>query len=303
MQLGLGLRLRGRLRKNTNSLRSKKRRRRMKQSNKGEKKDVMLDVEEDTEILDAEEICDDTEILDAQEIPDDMVVQLEVSKDKKMKGIVEGCSKLEDMPKYDLSNSKNLYGGASSAGCDVCMAVFSISDFIRSPCNHRFCKDCIETYLLKEIQEDATHVVCPESKCKNVLKPEFCCKLIPEQVFDRWKSELNLASSFGRRKIQCPNPDCLKEFMDDGKGYNIRACPKCCNLICMPCGRVEWHMEEDCGAFWRRKHCFQYGQYGRQYGTRRAGFGRKLEYHLGKYGSNIGRFFEDDDPPEFYQYP
>lgn len=252
----------------------------MKQrSSQVEKKDVML---EDTML---EIVKEDTEILDVEEIPDGMV-QLGVPKeDKKMKGIVESCCKQEDLPKYDLSNSKHTLGGASSASCDVCLAVFSISDFIRAPsCNHRFCKDCIESYLLKEIQEDAMNVKCPESKCKEVLKPIFCRKLIPEQVFDRWKSEINLASSFGRRKIQCPNIDCEEEFMDDGKGYNIRACPKCWNLICMPCGQVEWHMDEDCETFWRRKHPYYTGNYGRRF----AQFGRHHDPYLQKkYGFNI----------------
>ncbi|KAL8122783.1 hypothetical protein AgCh_010963 [Apium graveolens] len=278
--------LQKRFRKNSNSLSLKKRRKRMvmmKQSNQVEKKDVMLGV-----------VGEDTEILDAQERPDDSVMDLEVSKvDKKMKGIMISCCKQEDLPKYDVSNSKHTFGEASSGSCDVCMAVFSISDFIRGPsCNHKFCKDCIETYVLKQIQEDAMNVACPGSKCKEVLKPNFCRKVIPEQVFDRWKSEINLATSFLRRKIQCPNIDCEEEFMDDGKGYNIRACPHCWNLICMPCGRVEWHLDEDCETFRRRKKSFSYGLYGRRLGRQHDPYLQK------KHGLNNGRL-DDDDSPDY----
>lgn len=283
--------LQKRFRKSSNSLRLKKRRKRMmmmKQSSQEEKKDVMLGTVEE-----------DTEILDAQETPDGMMDLGVEKEDKKMKGVMESCCKQEDRPKYDLSNSKHTFGEASSASCDVCMAVFSISDFIRGPsCNHRYCEDCIETYLLKEIQEDAMNVTCPESKCKEVLKLNFCRRFIPEQVFDRWKSEVDLASSFGRRKIQCPNIDCEEEFMDDGKGYNIRACPKCWNLICMPCGRVEWHMEEDCETFWKRKHPYPYsqGQYRRRSGRQHDPFLEK------KYGLGNGRY-GDNDSPDIHQHP
>lgn len=270
------------LRKNNSLCLTKRRRMMMKQSSQVEKKDVMLGIVKDTEILDAEEISDS--------------MDLEVTKeDKKMKGIVEGCCEEEDIPNYDLSIIKHKHksGETSSASCDVCMAVFSISDFSHAPsCNHRFCKECIEIYLLKKIQKDVPHVVCPESKCNSVLEPEFCRKFIPEELFDRWKSELNLASSFRRSRIICPNSDCEEQFMDDGKGYKIRACPKCWNLICMPCGRVEWHMEEDCETFRRRTRFFPYGRFGRRW----AAFGKQHDFHLER---RYGRRFMDNDSSDF----
>ncbi|XP_017250513.1 uncharacterized protein LOC108221125 [Daucus carota subsp. sativus] len=211
-------------RKQVKSSRLRKKRKMMKQSREVEMKDVML-------VKDVENLGAGEEV-------------------KKMKGVLESCCRQEDLPKYDLSNSHSMQGEASSTSCDVCMDVFSIRDLVCAPsCKHRVCRDCMKIYLRKEIQEDASQVVCPESKCKDVLRPEFCRRFIPEEVFCRWKSELTLASSFGRRKIECPNPDCRQEFMDDSKGYPIRACPKCWNLICMPCGLVEWHAGKDCHTF------------------------------------------------------
>ncbi|KAI8544755.1 hypothetical protein RHMOL_Rhmol08G0319500 [Rhododendron molle] len=116
-------------------------------------------------------------------------------------------------------------------------------------CGHAYCRECFPVYLSEKIQEDASKVKCPVSKCESLFSPKSVRGFIPEQVFDRWIRWLTESSVLAQPMyILCPFEWCGKRFVDDERGFLIRACPNCWKLFCMKC-KVGWHMGKSCAQY------------------------------------------------------
>ena len=161
--------------------------------------------------------------------------------DKKQKQIYDQMITVIE-GRVEVSNKKQRReekkGGPSTVSCDVCMDVISVTDSIHVPkCHHRFCGDCIGSHLQKKIQENVRQVKCPSSKCRAVLKPEFCSNLIPEKVYERWTNALTeIYALENAREIECPSDDCEGVFTVDRRGFGTkRLCSKCGGSFCLRC--------------------------------------------------------------------
>lgn len=165
--------------------------------------------------------------------------------DQKLKQICKQTLTVTE-PRLEVNKKKQRReerrGGPSSASCEVCMDVIPIINSVHIPkCNHILCSDCIESYLQKNIQEDVRQVKCPSSKCRVVLKPDFCSNFIPEKVYERWMDALTeICNLENARKIVCPGEDCEGVFTVDrrvvGRGTGIKKrCRNCGRPFCLRC--------------------------------------------------------------------
>ncbi|XP_059639374.1 uncharacterized protein LOC132281717 [Cornus florida] len=167
--------------------------------------------------------------------------------DEKKKGVMRPCS----ITYGDFGTSSwktEERGECSHTLCDICKDVKPTGGImIRSTrCSHAYCRDCLGFYIGEKIQESIGGVKCPVKKCKNLYQAGHCRSFIPEEVFDRWKSAAVEAAVLGSPEyILCPFDDCWVVFGDDGKGFVIRACPKCWRLFCVWCN-VPWHAWVPC---------------------------------------------------------
>lgn len=151
-------------------------------------------------------------------------------------------------------------GGPSSVSCDVCMDVIPIINSIHVPnCNHMFCRECIESFLQKNIQEDVRQVKCPNSKCRVVLEPEFCRSLIPEKLYVRWTNALTeIYALENAREIECPSEDCEGVFTIDRRGGAKKLCLKCGRQFCLRCKSELLYIGHNCDICERIKRRFNH---------------------------------------------
>lgn len=143
------------------------------------------------------------------------------------------------------------YLGETSTSCSYCVICNDTKparSLIHTDCRHCFCKDCIQIYFGKKIQENISPVVkCPEKDCKSLLGKVFWRRFLPKEVFDRWNNQLIEGRVLANPEmIECPS--CFGKFVDDGRCFFIRACTNCWCVFCMMC-RVEWHMGMSCVDF------------------------------------------------------
>ncbi|KAI7986633.1 AT-rich interactive domain-containing protein 4 [Camellia lanceoleosa] len=179
----------------------------------------------------------------------------------------ESESESESSPTQDLkmkdvdtsSSSRLVYknppckyhvGESSYTFCVICDEVAPNRALVESnKCNHSFCKECICIYIGEKIQENIGKVKCPKPKCKAVLEPYFFRQIVPEEVFWRWADALAESSVlYWQTYLDCPFEDCEERFVDDERGFKIRACPKCWRLFCVVC-KTGWHMGKSCLEF------------------------------------------------------
>ncbi|KAF7135890.1 hypothetical protein RHSIM_Rhsim08G0243700 [Rhododendron simsii] len=141
-------------------------------------------------------------------------------------------------------------GQCSYVICVICSDQVPHGVEIKSTqCGHAYCRECFPVYLSEKIQEDASKVKCPVSKCETLFTPRSVRGFIPEQVFDRWIHCLTESSVLAQPMyIRCPFEWCRERFVDDERGFLIRSCPNCWRLFCMKC-RVGWHMGKSCAQY------------------------------------------------------
>ncbi|XP_057504273.1 uncharacterized protein LOC130787832 [Actinidia eriantha] len=191
----------------------------------------------DMGVLQLQELLFETEPETEQSLPQDL----------KKKGVDVSCS-LEFV--YKNPPRRLEVGECSTTDCVICNCSVPSGGLVRTKkCNHSYCRDCFRTYLGEQIQEDITQVNCPESKCNVVLKPRFCSQFLPKEVYRRWMDALTESSVLANPVwICCPFAGCGNWFVDDEKGFLIRACPHCWKIFCMNC-EVAWHMGRSCKQF------------------------------------------------------
>ena len=152
---------------------------------------------------------------------------------------------------YCSSSMKNHNGKGKETGqsshssqtlCMICMDGKVTSEmFTNNSCTHSFCADCISQYVATKLQENISSVKCPDPNCRDLLEPQCCRDIIPQEVFDRWGDALCQSLILRSQKFYCLYKDCSAMLLDDG-GELVTAseCQNCRRLFCARC-RVSWH--------------------------------------------------------------
>ncbi|CAN4098560.1 unnamed protein product [Withania somnifera] len=171
--------------------------------------------------------------------------------DVKKKGVDTSCQLVRTNGRINIGNSQRERGEPSCVYCTICKEPRSITnDTMKSgSCGHIYCEECIINYVRQRIKETLTEVNCPESDCKEILAiNEY---FVPPEYINQWLDAVREATVLASCDIiECPFGDCSGKWIDDKKGFLIRACPKCWRISCSRC-RVYWHMGMKCETYQR----------------------------------------------------
>lgn len=149
-------------------------------------------------------------------------------------------------------------GEKSVDNCSICCEDKPSPMMITMKCSHKFCSQCMRTYVDGKVQTSQVPIRCPQLKCKYHVSPAECKFFLPlasYESLERVLGEANIHSD----KIYCPFPNC-SVLLDPQECLSARAssssqsenscieCPACQRFICLECG-VPWHSSLTCEEY------------------------------------------------------
>ncbi|KAL5206130.1 hypothetical protein ABZP36_034339 [Zizania latifolia] len=130
--------------------------------------------------------------------------------------------------------------------CGICLETLPLLDLFRGlQCGHKFCLECVATYVEGKVREGDVPIHCPDPECRDdedggVLHPEDCKKVIDFAAFGDWGMRLAEGAISPNRRAYCPNRRCRIMLETSGEEKPAQApCPACNLLLCAACG-MEW---------------------------------------------------------------
>lgn len=149
-------------------------------------------------------------------------------------------------------------GEKSLDNCSICREDRPTPMMITMKCSHKFCSQCMRTYVDGKVQTSQVPIRCPQLKCRYYVSPVECKFFLPlasYESLERVLGEANIHSD----KIYCPFPNC-SVLLDPQECLSARAssssqsenscveCPACQRFICLECG-VPWHSSLTCEEY------------------------------------------------------
>jgi hypothetical protein len=134
--------------------------------------------------------------------------------------------------------------------CGICLETLPILDLFHGmQCDHKFCAQCMATYIEGRIRDGGVSILCPDPACKEaagegsnnggVLNPEHCKKSIDFAAFCIWGDRLTEKAIPQDQRVYCPNPRCglmLERTFGANKAPCKAPCPACNHPMCTTCG-------------------------------------------------------------------
>ncbi len=147
-------------------------------------------------------------------------------------------------------------GDKSLENCSICREDKLSLMMITMKCSHKFCSNCMRTYVDGKVQSSQVPVRCPQLRCKYFISTPECRSFLPITSFESLEGALAEANVLYSDRIYCPYPNC-SALLDPRECLSARAssssqsdnscveCPGCQRFICLECG-VPWHSSMSC---------------------------------------------------------
>lgn len=147
-------------------------------------------------------------------------------------------------------------GDKSLENCFICRDDKQSLMMITMKCSHKFCSNCMRTYVDGKVQSSQVPIKCPQMGCKYYISTAECRSFLPVTSFESLERALAEANVLHSDRIYCPYSNC-SVLLDPHECLSTRAssssqsdtscvdCPVCHRLICWVCG-VPWHSSMRC---------------------------------------------------------
>lgn len=143
--------------------------------------------------------------------------------------------------------------------CSICCEEKLLSMVLIMKCSHKFCSQCMTTYVEDKIQSTQVPIKCPQSRCNYCISAVQCKSFLTVSSYEALEKILIEADILDSNKIYCTYHDCsvmldLRECVpcvandSNGWDYGIVECPACERSICANCC-VAWHDSMTCEEY------------------------------------------------------
>lgn len=130
--------------------------------------------------------------------------------------------------------------------CEICLSEIQNSWNLSSCPSHKFCRDCIITYLQVLITESKVKkITCPGDSCSNTIEDFNIEKLVGQPLYAKYLYYKERAELMQDPKVKwCIKPDC-QGYIRISPFKTYMSCPICSLEICCKCGK-QWHSRMSC---------------------------------------------------------
>ncbi|MCO5548539.1 hypothetical protein L7F22_001999 [Adiantum nelumboides] len=160
--------------------------------------------------------------------------------------VFSGCSSpdiiIPALMRYN-EEQKNDYFLKSLYPCCICFTEHLGKDFVRLPCTHFFCINCMKQFSSVNVKEGTVkNLICPDTTCKSSIPPAVLKQLLEHDEYVRWETLLlqkTLESMVD--VVYCPR--CETICIEDADHYV--QCSACLFNFCSLC-KGPRHVGQEC---------------------------------------------------------